>query len=92
MGNASPSRRISQFTFLRTAPDEGYFLPAGPAHRFKRLCEKLQTILFSDVRKNLAEEKRRESEEKTPRGEEDLGTANKLQLTHLSDTESDGEL
>jgi hypothetical protein len=72
----------------------------GPAHRFKKLCEKLQLILLSNKRQSAQSEYLYESsngektcllvqeeKESTPNN-----VMNRLELAHLSDTESESEI
>ncbi|XP_048584994.1 serine/threonine-protein kinase BRSK2 [Nematostella vectensis] len=75
-------------------------LESGPAHRFKKLCEKLQLILLSNTRQSS----KRDSINTTA-GDENEGLVGdeknapltppqqtRLELTHLSDTESESEI
>jgi len=70
-------------------------LESGPVHRFKKLCEKLQVILLSSQRRSTSNCRADEetNEEQCAPDEKDSSCRNsKLQLAHLSDTESEGEL
>ena len=67
----------------------------GPVHRFKRLCEKLQLILLSNQRRstsNCRAEDESKEEHRTLDEKDSSSNNSKLQLTHLSDTESEGEV
>ena len=67
----------------------------GPVHRFKKLCEKLQLILLSNQRRSTSNCRADEEpkEERAASDEKGASSKNsKLQLAHLSDTESEGEL
>ena len=68
---------------------------SGPVHRFKKLCEKLQLILLSNQRRSISNCRAEEgnNEEYRVPDEKDASSNNsKLQLTQLSDTESEGEV
>ena len=68
---------------------------SGPVHRFKKLCEKLQLILFSNQRRstsNCRAEDENNEEYRAPDEKDASSNNSKLQLTHLSDTESEGEV
>lgn len=70
-------------------------LDSGPVHRFKKLCEKLQLILLSNQRRSTSNCRADEEpkEERAASDEKGASSKNsKLQLAHLSDTESEGEL
>lgn len=70
-------------------------LESGPVHRFKKLCEKLQLILLSNQRRSISNCRAEEgnNEEYRVPDEKDASSNNsKLQLTQLSDTESEGEV
>ena len=68
---------------------------SGPVHRFKKLCEKLQVILLSNQRKSTSNG--RECDETQDdrildHEREHAPDNSKLQLAHLTDTESEGEV
>ncbi|KAK2565595.1 Serine/threonine-protein kinase BRSK2 [Acropora cervicornis] len=70
-------------------------LESGPVHRFKKLCEKLQVILLSNQRKSTSKGREREEtqDDRIPFHEREHAPDNsKLQLAHLTDTESEGEV
>ncbi|KAJ7391065.1 Serine/threonine-protein kinase brsk1 [Desmophyllum pertusum] len=70
-------------------------LESGPVHRFKKLCEKLQLILLSNTRRSTSNCRADEDnkEERSSADEKRSCSQNsKLQLTQLSDTESEGEV
>ena len=68
---------------------------SGPVHRFKKLCEKLQVILLSNQRKSTSNGRECEEtqDDRIPVHEREHAPDNsKLQLAHLTDTESEGEV
>ena len=68
---------------------------SGPVHRFKKLCEKLQVILLSNQRKSTSNGRECEEtqDDRIPDHEREHAPDNsKLQLAHLTDTESEGEV
>ena len=68
---------------------------SGPVHRFKKLCEKLQLILLSNQRRstsNCRAEDENNEEYRAPEEKDASSNNSKLQLTQLSDTESEGEV
>lgn len=70
-------------------------LESGPVHRFKKLCEKLQLILLSNQRRstsNCRAEDESNEEYRAPDEKDASSNNSKLQLTQLSDTESEGEV
>lgn len=70
-------------------------LESGPVHRFKKLCEKLQLILLSNQRRstsNCRAEEGNNEEYRVPDEKDASSNNSKLQLTQLSDTESEGEV
>lgn len=70
-------------------------LESGPVHRFKKLCEKLQVILLSNQRKSTSNGRECEEtqDDRIPVHEREHAPDNsKLQLAHLTDTESEGEV
>lgn len=70
-------------------------LESGPVHRFKKLCEKLQLILLSNQRRstsNCRAEDENNEEYRAPEEKDASSNNSKLQLTQLSDTESEGEV
>lgn len=77
---------------------EFFVLPTGvqgPVHRFKKLCEKLQVILLSNQRKSTSNGRECEEtqDDRIPDHEREHAPDNsKLQLAHLTDTESEGEV
>ena len=65
----------------------------GPVHRFKKLCEKLQLILLSNQRRSTSNCRAdEESREERIVIEKKDSKNPKLHLTHLTDTESEGEI
>ncbi|XP_068672803.1 serine/threonine-protein kinase BRSK2-like [Montipora foliosa] len=68
-------------------------LESGPVHRFKKLCEKLQLILLSNQRRSTSNCRAdEESREERIVIEKKDSKNPKLHLTHLTDTESEGEI
>ena len=85
-----------QVLFVLTILQNSFsFWILGPVHRFKKLCEKLQLILLSNTRRSTSNCRADEDnkEERSSADEKRSCSQNsKLQLTQLSDTESEGEV
>ena len=70
------------------------FLVLGPVHRFKKLCEKLQVLLLSNKRQGSIDSNRlsQTMDEHMLGDEKDCDSpSTRLELAHLSDTESESE-
>ncbi|XP_020894639.1 serine/threonine-protein kinase BRSK2 isoform X2 [Exaiptasia diaphana] len=98
-----PVRILVEITPVKSNSDENnevhtvsITLESGPAHRFKKLCEKLQLILLSNKRQSVQADGISFNGDKAcllvQEEKKENSLSHKLELAHLSDTESESEI